>query len=65
MIRLDSTAVSVVIVCTECGPAWSGFAFSKLEGWERGAAHEKRAHPGHTQAQDALTEARRAARHAV
>ncbi|GAB6857864.1 hypothetical protein [Microbacterium xylanilyticum] len=66
MIRLDCTPVSVVIVCTDCGPAWTGFAFTKMEGWERGAAHEKRTHPGQTQAQDALSEARRkAAQHAV
>lgn len=64
MIRLDCTRVSVVIVCETCG-IWHAFAFTKLEGWERAAAHEKRAHPGATQAQDALTAAKAAARHAV
>ncbi|MGW9159610.1 hypothetical protein [Microbacterium sp. NPDC055665] len=64
MIRLDCTQISVVIVCETCG-VWHAFAFSKLEGWERAAAHEKRAHPGETQAQDALSEMQRKARLAV
>lgn len=64
MIRLDCTQVSVVIVCETCG-VWHAFAFSKLEGWERAAAHEQRAHPGLTQAQDALSEMRRKLRLAV
>lgn len=64
MIRLDCTQISVVIVCETCG-VWHAFAFTKLEAWERAAAHEKRAHPGLTQAQDAYTRAKQLARHAV
>ena len=63
MIRLDCTRVSVVIVCETCG-IWYGFAFTKLEAWERAAAHEKRAHPGDKQAQDALAKYLQRARHA-
>lgn len=58
MITLDVCPSSVVIVCTDCGH-WRGMAFTKLGGWERGAAHEKLCHPGQTQAQNALSEARR------
>ena len=53
MIKLDSTKVSTVVTCTEC-PYWYAFAFSRKEGWERGRGHEKRAHPGSTQATTAL-----------
>lgn len=61
MIRLDVTQESVVIVCETCG-VWFGFAFTKLEAWERAAGHEKRTHPGLTQAQNAFTHAQRVAR---
>jgi hypothetical protein len=64
MIRLDCTQISVVIVCETCG-IWHAFAFTKLEGWERAAAHEKLTHPGDTQAQDALSELKRKLRLAV
>lgn len=64
MIYLDVTRESIVVVCQECG-IWHVMAFTKLEAWERAAAHEKRAHPGITQAQDALSETRRKARLAV
>lgn len=64
MIYLDVTRESIVVVCQECG-IWHVMAFTKIEAWERAAAHEKRAHPGSTQAQDALSEARRKARLAV
>lgn len=64
MIRLDCTQVSVVIVCETCG-IWHAFAFTKVEAWERAAAHEKRAHPGDTQAQNALAKHRERERHAV
>lgn len=60
MIRLDFTQESVVIVCDTCR-VWYGFAFTKLEAWERAAAHEQRSHPGEKQAQNALTTARRRA----
>lgn len=64
MIYLDVTRVSIVVVCQECG-IWHVMAFTKLEAWERAASHEKRAHPGQTQAQDALSEMKRKARRAV
>lgn len=60
MIRLDFTQESVVIVCDTCR-VWYAFAFTKLEGWERAAAHEVRTHPGEKRAQDALAKARRRA----
>ena len=53
-IKLDSTQISTVVSCTDC-PWWRAFAFSKLQGWETGARHEKAVHQGSTQAQDALT----------
>lgn len=64
MIRLDVTRSSVVVVCTDCGH-WRSMAFTKLGGWERGAAHEKLCHPGETQAQWALAKHLERARHAV
>ena len=57
MIRLDFTQETVVIVCETCR-VWHGFAFDKLEAWERAAAHEARTHPGLEQARNALTAAR-------
>lgn len=64
MIYLDVTRESIVVVCAECG-IWHVMAFTKLEAWERAAEHEKRAHPAATQARDALSTARKRARHAV
>lgn len=55
MIYLDYTKVSVVIVCDECDLHL--FAFTKLEGWRRAAAHEERAHAGRYNARDALRHA--------
>lgn len=52
-IKLDSTRHSVVILCTEC-PWWRGFAFTREEGWARGAAHEALTHPGQDQARKVL-----------
>lgn len=59
MIRLDFTKESVVIVCESCVGVWVGFAFTKLDAWERAAAHEQRTHPGETQATKALSYVRR------
>lgn len=64
MIRLDFTQESVVIVCEPCVGVWVGFAFDKLDAWERAAAHEERTHPGTVQARDALRRARRSPRSA-
>lgn len=64
MLHLDVCRSSVVIVCTDCSH-WRGMAFTRLGAWERAATHEKLCHPGQTQAQDALSEARRKLRHAV
>lgn len=64
MIYLDVTRESIVVVCQECG-IWHVMAFTKLEAWERAAEHEKRAHPGVTQAQNALSTFRKRERHAV
>lgn len=52
MIKLDSTRISTVVMCTAC-PWWHGFADTRGEGWRVGARHEERAHPGEsTQARD-------------
>ncbi|MCC2032191.1 hypothetical protein [Microbacterium allomyrinae] len=48
-IRLDATKISVVVTCTDC-PHWSAFRFTKRDAWQAARAHEKRAHPGATQA---------------
>lgn len=64
MIYLDVTRESVVVVCGECG-IWQAMRFTKLEAWTAAAEHEKRAHPGCTQAQNALTKERARRRHAV
>lgn len=63
MIHLDCTKFTVVIVCTLC-PHWHALRFTKLEGWECAAAHEKRAHPGAGQAQRSYSKALARARHA-
>ena len=63
MIYLDVTRASIVVVCQECG-IWQVMAFTKLEAWERAAAHEARAHPAATQARDALSTFKKRARHA-
>ncbi|NLA36890.1 MAG: hypothetical protein GX868_14565 [Actinobacteria bacterium] len=59
MMRLDFTQESIVIVCESCPGVWFDFAFTKLEAWERAAAHEQRTHPGETQAAKALSYTRR------
>ncbi|GAA4178961.1 hypothetical protein [Gryllotalpicola koreensis] len=43
MIKLDSTQISTVVLCTEC-PWWHGFADTKDEGWKVGARHEQAIH---------------------
>lgn len=53
MIRLDSTQISTVVLCTRC-PWWHGFADTRAEGWRVGASHETRAHPDTDNARDAL-----------
>jgi hypothetical protein len=53
-IKLDSTQISVVVMCTRC-PWWHGFADSRTEGWRVGARHEQRAHPDTDNARDALS----------
>lgn len=58
MMRLDFTQESIVIVCESCAGVWLGFAFTKLDAWERAAAHEERTHPGKVQARDALRKVR-------
>lgn len=63
-IKLDSTQISTVVMCTRC-PWWHGFADSRKEGWRVGARHEERAHPDSDNARAALAEADRRARHAV
>lgn len=52
-IRLDSTQISVVVLCTQC-PWWRGFADHKDQGWRVGARHEERAHPDTDQARATL-----------
>lgn len=52
-IKLDSTQISVVVLCSEC-PWWHGFADSKHEGWAVGARHEKRVHPKSDQARNVV-----------
>ncbi|WP_309105026.1 hypothetical protein [Microbacterium sp.] len=64
MIRLDCTRVSIVIVCTDC-PYWRAMRFTKHEAWKCAADHEKRTHPGLTQAQNAFTKHRAREGHAV
>lgn len=53
MIKLDSTQISTVVLCTDC-PFWFGFATDRKDGWRVGRGHELRAHPGATQATTAL-----------
>lgn len=62
-IKLDSTRVSVVVICTEC-PWWRAFAFTKSDGWARGAAHEQATHAGSYQARNARDQAASRSRHA-
>lgn len=64
MIYLDVTRESIVIACDVCR-IWHVMAFTKLEAWERAAAHEARAHPDATQARDALSTFKKRMRHAV
>lgn len=52
-LRLDKSKVTgVVIVCDQC-LHWSAFRFDVAEGWDCAVDHEKRVHPGQTQAQRA------------
>ena len=51
-IRLDFTQHSCVAVCSLCG--WRGLAGDRTEGWRLARGHERRAHPGETQAARAL-----------
>lgn len=53
MLKLDFTTNSVVITCSRCS-WWSGFAFDRIEGWTRAAAHEAAFHPSDEQARKAL-----------
>lgn len=41
-IRLDSTAHSVVVVCSAC--PWRTMVADRAAGWAAGAAHERRTH---------------------
>lgn len=50
-ISLDSTAYSTVVVCSICG--CHDLADSPREGWLKGAAHERVAHPELQQAREA------------
>lgn len=52
-IKLDSTRISTVVLCTQC-PWWRGFADNKGDGWKVGARHEESIHPGTNQARNAL-----------
>jgi len=64
MIKLDSTQISTVVMCSDC-PWWRGFADSRTEGWRVGARHEERAHKDRQQARNALAKrVERARRHA-
>lgn len=51
MIRLDSTRISVVAVCS-CG--WRSLTSTRPAAWRAAAAHELNAHPGENQAAAAL-----------
>lgn len=64
MIRLDSTQISTVVMCSRC-PWWHGFADSRTEGWRVGARHEERAHPDSDNAREALAKRVARARHAA
>lgn len=44
-IRLDSTAHSVVVVCSAC--PWRTVVTDRAAGWTAGASHERRTHGTH------------------
>lgn len=52
-IRLDATAISVVVTCRDC-PHWYAFRFTRREAWEAARGHERLVHPGSRQATSAL-----------
>lgn len=60
--KLDKSACSVVIFCTEC-PWWRGFRITVLEAHNCACDHEAAVHPGATQASNARSIYR--ARHAA
>jgi hypothetical protein len=62
-IKLDSTQISTVVLCTEC-PWWRGFADTRTEGWKVGARHEQGAHGRMGNAGDAVNAAGTRARRA-
>jgi len=53
VLRLDSTRLSVVVLCSDCS-WWRGFGFDKLDGWTTAARHEAQFHPEQEQARSAL-----------
>jgi len=58
VIKLDSTLESVVVLCTSC-PDWFAFAYSKDEGWKKGALHQAGVHPDEPQQARCAVENRR------
>jgi hypothetical protein len=64
LLSLDVSSCSVVVTCKAC-PWWHGFAFSRGEGWERAANHEKLVHEGFVGAQNALAKHRERERDAI
>lgn len=61
-IKLDVSATSVVVYCTDC-THWRAFAWTIPEGHERAVDHEQRVHPGKRQA--LIARAKYEERHAV
>jgi len=57
-IRLDRSASSVLAVCSSC-PSWSALRGDDVGAWAAGADHERRVHPGSSQAANGLTMSRR------
>jgi hypothetical protein len=43
-IRMDSTASTTVVTCTDCAGVWLGFTFTKIAGYRAGARHEIEVH---------------------
>lgn len=56
-IRLDKTAETVVILCSQC-PGWRELRLTVADAWIAGASHDSRAHPGNEQAADMLRKIR-------
>ena len=54
-IKLDKSAISIVVICTDC-PHWYGFALDRYEGWKVGARHQQQCHPGEKQALQRLSD---------